>query len=340
MRGPTVRPAPDFDAFADAKLLHDVIFSLVSGKEEAVASVLCSRSNEQRYEITQRYTETTRHELTADISAAFSGEFKELMVGLCLPLDEFYATELHRAIKDHRGNVIAEIFGSLSCAQIMAVKHAYHRLYHTTLKEDILSHTATRKLAVFELLAMIHREESMEVDDKKLKKVCRRSDKTFAYIEKFQDLALLHDLSHAKEHGSHKHEIFSQMLAIDSYAQLRALFDAYEHSVGSSLEDLIRRAFAGDDNAEALIALARIIHNGLTTFATNLRSYYDKDVKWFGVSNNQHDVIRTVIGRSEIDLGDVLQKYKAMYGSAFLGESNHAFDSNYATALAVLCGIA
>ncbi|KAH7718185.1 annexin-B11-like isoform X2 [Aphelenchoides avenae] len=324
MRGPTVRPAPDFDAFADAKLLHDVIFSLVSGKEEAVASVLCSRSNEQRYEITQRYTETTRHELTVDISAAFSGEFKELMVGLCLPLDEFYATELHRAIKDHRGNVIAEIFGSLSCVQIMAVKQAYHRLFHTTLKEDILSHTSTRKLAVFELLAMIHREESTEVDEKKLKK----------------DLALLHDLSRVKEHESHRHEIFSQMLAIDSYAQLRALFDAYEQSVGSSLEDLIRKAFAGDDNAEALIALARIIHNGLTTFAANLRSYYDKDVKWFGVSNNQHDVIRTVIGRSEVDLGDVLQKYKAMYGSAFLGESNHAFDSNYATALAVLCGIA
>ncbi|KAH7668141.1 annexin, partial [Aphelenchoides avenae] len=273
-----------------------------------------------RQEITQWYTETTRHELTTDISAAFSGEFKELMIGLCLPLDEFYATELHRAIKDHLGNVIAEIFGSLSCTQIMAVKQAYHRLFHTTLKEDILSHTATRKLAVFELLAMIHREESTEVDEKRMKK----------------DLALLQDLSHAKAHESHRHEIFSQMLAIDSYAQLRALFDAYEQSVGSSLEDLIRKAFAGDDIAEALIALARILHNGLTTFATNLRSYYDKDVKWFGVSNNQHDVIRTVIGRSEIDLGDVLQKYKAMYGSAFLGESNHAFDSNYATALAIL----
>ncbi|KAH7695826.1 hypothetical protein AAVH_37110 [Aphelenchoides avenae] len=87
----------------------------------------------------------------------------------------------------------------------------------------------------------------------------------------------------------HKLETFRQMLAVDSYAQLRALFDAYEQSAGNSLEDVIQKAFAGDDNGEALIALARTVHHPLTTFATNLGHYYDKDVKWFGVSNSQHD---------------------------------------------------
>ncbi|KAH7701942.1 annexin-B11-like protein, partial [Aphelenchoides avenae] len=170
MHGPTVKPVTNFNAFADAELLHDVIFSLVSGKEEAVATVLCSRSSEQRQEIAQRYTAKTGHNLAADISSAFSGEFKELMVGLCLPFDEFYATELHRAIKDHRGNVLAEIFGSLSCTELLAVKQAYHRLFHTSLKEDMLSHSAVRKLAILELLALIHREESTDVDEQKLKR--------------------------------------------------------------------------------------------------------------------------------------------------------------------------
>ncbi|KAH7702696.1 annexin [Aphelenchoides avenae] len=128
------------------------------------------------------------------------------------------------------------------------------------------------------------------------------------------------------------------MLAIDSYAQLRALFDAYEQSVGSSVDELIRKAFSGDDNGEAVISLSRAIHHRLTTFATNLRSYYDKETKWFGVSNSQHDVIRIVVGRSETDLGDVLRKYASMYGSNFLAESNDAFDGNYTTALAILSG--
>lgn len=47
MHGPTVKPALDFDASADAKHLHHVLSSHVSGKEEAVASLLCSRSNGQ-----------------------------------------------------------------------------------------------------------------------------------------------------------------------------------------------------------------------------------------------------------------------------------------------------
>ncbi|KAH7697402.1 Annexin repeat [Aphelenchoides avenae] len=263
MRGPTVKPAPDFDASADAKQLHHVLCSHVSDKEEGVASVLCSRSNDQRQDIAQWYMEATKHTLAEDLSAAFKGEFKDLMVELCLPRDEFYATELHRAIKDHRVNVIAEIFGSLSCPQIMAVKQAYQRLFHTSLKEDILSHSSVRKLSIFVLLALTHRDESTRVDDQKLKK----------------DLALLQNLSSADERMPHKLEIFRQMLAIDSYAQLRALFGAYEQTAGSSLEDLIRKAFAGDNNAEALTALARTIHHPLGTFAANLGHFYDKDVK-------------------------------------------------------------
>ncbi|KAH7687909.1 annexin, partial [Aphelenchoides avenae] len=187
MHGPTVKPATDFDASADAKQLHHVLLSHVSGKEEGVASLLCSRSNEQ-------------------------GEFKDFVVELCLPRDEFYATELHRAIKDHRVSVIAEIFGSLSCPQIMAVKQTYQRLFHTSLKEGILSHTSVRKLSIFVLLALTHREESTRVDDQKLKK----------------DLALIQNLSDVDELTPHKLEIFRQMLAIDSYAHLRAVFDAYE----------------------------------------------------------------------------------------------------------------
>ncbi|KAH7704395.1 annexin [Aphelenchoides avenae] len=190
------------------------------------------------------------------------------------------------------------------------------------MKEDILAHTSIRELSIFVLLAFTHRDESTRVDEQKLKK----------------DLTLVQNLSNTDERTSHKLEIFRQMLAIDSYAQMRALFDAYEQPAGNSLEDLIRKAFPRDDNAEALIAPARTIHHPLATFAANLRHFYDKDVKWFGVSSSQHDVIRTVVGRSEIDLGDVLETYKSLYGSTFLAEPNEALDGSYANALVILTG--
>lgn len=89
---------------------------------------------------------------------------------------------------------------------------------------------------------------------------------------------LLNGLANDHAHEAHKYETFCQMLAFEGYTQLRALFDAYEEPVGNSIEGLIRKEFAGDDNGEALVKLVRTIHHRATTFAANLRNYYDSEV--------------------------------------------------------------
>ncbi|KAH7702325.1 annexin [Aphelenchoides avenae] len=322
MRGPTVTPAANFDAKADAEKMRDSI-GFLGGREEEIISVLCYRSSEQRQEIARWYKEFTGNELVGDLKSTLTGEFREIMICLCLSPAEFYAWELHKAIKDHRGRVVVEVLCSLNNRQIDEIVRAYHRDYNADLREDIESHSTFRKNPIYALLAMGNRDEGTGVDKERLGK----------------SLKMLNDASNeTTNYESHKYDTFCQILAMYSYEQLRAMFDAYEKPVGNSMDDLIRKEFAGHDKGEALIAVVQTIHHRITTFARNLESFYDTEVKCFGISNSQHDVIRTVVARSEIDLGDVLAKYEFVYGTAFLEESNDLWASSYVLALRILTG--
>lgn len=78
---------------------------------------------------------------------------------------------------------------------------------------------------------------------------------------------------------SQKYESFCELLATASYKQLRALFDAYEKPVGNSMDELIRKEFPGQDKGESLLAVVQTIHHRITTFARNLESFYDTEVR-------------------------------------------------------------
>ncbi|KAH7697128.1 Annexin repeat, partial [Aphelenchoides avenae] len=259
MHGPTVVPAPNFNARADAEKLRDVL----NDKDSDTIAILCKRSNEQRQEIAKHYKDITGTELVAALKDGFAGEFRDLMVGLCRRPAEFYAWELHHSIKDHRVHVVVEILCSLSSHEVHEVSADYRRLFHHELCAHIRSHSVFRKSPVIEMLAKGCRDENTRVDNAKVNEA----------------LSLLVHRSPEKRDQMLKYEAFCRMLATDCYEQLRVIFYAYEKRVGYSVEDLVRKEFAGEDRGEALLKAVQTIYHPLTTFAMNLASFYNPEVK-------------------------------------------------------------
>lgn len=318
MRGPTVKPVADFDVIADTERLRDIMM-FPGGRDEGIISVLCCRSNEQRQEIAKCYKEIVGNALIYDLKAVLKGEFQELMVGLCQKPADFYACELHKAIKDHRGRVVVEVLCTLNNRDADEVKNTYQQSFKCSVSEALYAHGTFRKNPLYAILANTRRSHAKVVDSDKLEKA----------------LIMLRSGLRQDADKSHQYET-CRMLATESHEQLCALFDAYEKTAGKSVEELIRKAFAGNDAGESLLVAVHAIREPLATFAHNIAGFYDSKMDVFGASNSQHDVIRTVVGRSELDLGDVLEKYEAMYGAPFLGESNHHRARSYEVALRVL----
>lgn len=102
---------------------------------------------------------------------------------------------------------------------------------------------------------------------------------------------------------------FNMILCQRNYAQLRLIFDEYQRLTGHDIEKAIKNEFSGDIE-EGLLAVVRSIKNQPAFFAKRL----NKSMK--GLGTNDRDLIRLVVTRSEIDMGDIKREYQSKYGES------------------------
>ena len=102
---------------------------------------------------------------------------------------------------------------------------------------------------------------------------------------------------------------FNMILCQRNHAQLRLVFSEYQRLTGHDIEDAIKSEFSGDIE-DGLLAVVRSIKNQAAYFAKCLH----KSVENLGT--NDRDLIRLVVTRSEIDMGEIKGEYAAKYGES------------------------
>lgn len=78
---------------------------------------------------------------------------------------------------------------------------------------------------------------------------------------------------------------------------------------GHDFEQAIKNEFSGDAK-DGLLAVVRTIRNKTDFFARRL----NKSMK--GLGTNDRQLIRLVVTRSEVDMGDIKNAYQAKYGES------------------------
>ncbi|CAG5012031.1 unnamed protein product [Parnassius apollo] len=312
---PTVVPANPFDPREDAAVLRKAMKGFGTD-EKAIIQVLTRRSNEQRLRIAFEFKTLYGKDLVSDLKSETSGKFEDLVVALMTPLPQFYAKELHDAISGigTDEDVLIEVMCTMSNHEIHVIKQAYTAIYGTLLEDDLRGDTSGNFKRLMTSLCMGNRSEDFHVDQQKARDDARS-------LLQAGELRLGTDES-----------VFNAVLCSRSFPQLAAIFQEYHNLTGHDIDDAIKAEFSGDME-KALRAIVKVVRNKPLFFAERLH----KSMK--GLGTNDRQLIRIMVTRCEVDLGDISNMFQAKYGETLQSWIEGDCSGHYKKCLLGLLGL-
>ncbi|XP_049823666.1 annexin B9 isoform X1 [Aethina tumida] len=286
---PTVEPYVDFNDEEDAKALKQA-FKGFGSDEEAIIDIITRRSNDQRLKIAQRFKTMYGKDLIKELKSELRGNFEDVIIALMTEPIEYQAKQLHRAISGlgTDESTIVEILGIHNNEDVIKIAQTYEGLYQTSLEKDIKGDTSGTVKRILVSLSTGHRDESEDVDQE-------------SAFKDAQALLRAGELFHGTDEST-----FNQIMCQRNRSQLRLIFDEYEKLTGHPFEKAIENEFSGTSK-DTLLALVAIIRDRTDYLATRLFKSMD------GLGTDDKTLIRIVVSRSEIDLGDIKVRFAEKY---------------------------
>ncbi|XP_015178427.1 PREDICTED: annexin B9-like isoform X1 [Polistes dominula] len=289
---PTVVPYNGFDARADAEVIRKAMKGFGTD-EKAIINVLANRSNLQRQEIASQFKTLYGKDMIKDLKSELSGNFEKLVLAMMMPLPQFYAKELHNAMAGIGTDecVLIEILCTMSNHEIRIIKEAYEAMYGRSLEDDLRSDTSGNFKRLMVSLCCANRDESFDVDPA-------------SALEDAKVLLQAGELRFGTDES-----MFNAILVQRNVPQLKQIFREYEGITGHTIEAAIENEFSGDIK-KGLLAIVKCVNNRAAFFAEQLY----KSMKGLGTDDSR--LIRLVVTRCEVDMGEIKEAFKNEYGES------------------------
>lgn len=286
---PTVTHIAHFDPSGDASVLRKAMKGLGTD-EAAIIGVLSRRTSDQRQQILLKYQQAYGRDLIKDLKSELSGKFEDTIIALMTPLPLYLAHEVHNAIQGIGTNerTLVEVLCTRDNASLMAIKNAYFHHYRKKLEDDLRGDTSGdfRRL----LISMC---------------ACSR-DETSCDPALANGLAQQLYKAGVGKVGTDEGE-FNRILSCYSYPLLRIVFEEYKKIKGKSFGDALNSELSGDLKI-GMMAVYDSILNRAAYFAKELHNSMS------GMGTNDRALIRLVVSRAEIDMGNIKSEYQKIYG--------------------------
>ncbi|XP_011305537.1 annexin B9 isoform X1 [Fopius arisanus] len=289
---PTVVPSSDFDPRTDAEVLRKAMKGFGTD-EKAIIGVLSYRNNMQRQEIAVQFKTLYGKDLIKDLKSELSGNFEDLVVAMMTPLPQYYAKELHDAMSGIGTEecVLIEVMCTMSNHEIRVIRQAYETMYGQSLEDALRDDTSGNFKRLMVSLSCGNRDESFDVNPAAAAEDARR-------------LLQAGELQFGTDES-----VFNEILVQRNIPQLKQIFLEYQNITGHTIHDALENEFSGDIK-KGLLAIVKCVGNRAGFFAEQLY----KSMKGMGTDDRR--LIRLVVTRSEIDMGEIKQEFSRIYGQS------------------------
>ena len=282
--------------------------------EDTLIKVVANRTNRQRQIIKEQYKQAFGHDLIADLKSELHGKMEDAFIALFTNPVEYDADSLRNAMHGLGTNedTLIEIIASRNNEQLAAIKQCYNTKYNRDLEADIKKevHGTLENLLVS--LLQGKRSYNPHPDQAKCAAIAKE----------------IFDAGEAKL-GTDE-SVFNKYFVSLSPIELACVSQHYNKITGHTILDAIDKEFHGDSKK----AFRTIVYATLSPseyFATRVK----EAIKGFGTSD--HVLMRILISRDEIDMPDIKQYYKQLYGKDMVEDIRGEISGHYQKLMIELC---
>jgi annexin A7/11 len=283
--------------------------------KKAITDICSHRTNAQRLEIVKAYKASYGRDLIADLKSELHGKYEDAIIAFFTDPIEYDADELRKAMKGLGTNedTLIEIIASRPAPILAQIKAKFNEKYKRDLEADVKSETSgtLRKL----LIALLQ---------------CSRSTNTMP--NPAQSAAIAEEIHKAGEAKLGTDEsVFNKYFCSLSPHELAAVSREYHKLTGHTILQAIDKEFSGDSKK----TLRTIVYATLSPseyFATRVHDA----VK--GLGTKDHLLIRVIVSRSEIDMPQIKQYYKQLFGKDMYEDVKNDISGEYRELLLGIIG--
>jgi annexin A7/11 len=295
----------------------DALRQAIKGKkdEDTIIKICANRTNAHRLQIAAYYKSAYGKDIISDLKSALSGNFEDAMVALFTPPVDYDCQTLRNAMKGlgTDEDTLIEVIATRPNWMIKQINQRYQEMYKKELIKEVRSETSGAFKNLLTSLLMGNRSENRNPNE--------------AQCE--QDAKELYEAGE-KKFGTDS-SVFNRIFALRSPVELGVIARNYHKITGHTILKAIDNEFSGDTRK----LLNTIVYASLSPseyFATKV----NKAVKGWGT--NDKLLIRVLVTRDEIDMPQIKQYYKQLYGKDMLDDIKNDTSGDYKKLLVELAG--
>ena len=285
------------------------------GTDEAtLIKVIANRTNRQRQQIKAQYKATYGRDLIEDLKKETHGKLEDAFVALFTDPIEYDADSLRGAMKGAGTNedTLIEIISSRTPQQMAAVKACYQKKYSRDLETDVKKETSGTLQKILITLLQGKRSGNTAPNQAQCAAIAKE----------------IFDAGEAKL-GTDE-SVFNKYFGTLSPYELACVAQNYHKQTGHTILDAIDKEMHGDSKK----AYRTIVYATLSPseyFATRVNDA----IKGFGT--NDQLLMRILISRDEIDMPQIKQYYKQLYGKDMVAAIKSDISGDYQKLMIELC---